>query len=142
MPSAFYDTNIFIYAARPELDPRDEHKRPAACELVEKGNYGLSGQVLAEFYHNTVRKGASRLSEEQAEWWLDELSSRPCADVDAVLVREGVAFSRRYQLSYWDGAIIAAAHRLDAHELYTEDLNDGQIYGTVKVINPFKSSNH
>ncbi len=40
-------------------------------------------------------------------------------------------------LSYWDGAIIAAAQRLEAATLYSEDLNDGQVYGTVRVVNPY-----
>lgn len=44
----------------------------------------------------------------------------------------------RYKISYWDSAMIAACERLKATTLYTEDLNHGQIYGTVTVINPFK----
>ena len=142
MPSAFYDTNILIYAARPQLDPQDAHKRTPACQLVDRDDFGVSAQVLAEFYYNAVRKGASRLSEAQADLWLEDLGDRPCAEVDAALVRDGIAFSRRYRISYWDGAIIAAAHRLGAQTLYTEDLNDGQHYGDVIAFNPFKPSTH
>ncbi len=47
--------------------------------------------------------------------------------------------SERYKISYWDGAILAAAEQLGAPILYTEDLNDGQTYGSVTVINPFKA---
>ena len=35
-------------------------------------------------------------------------------------------------------AIIAAAEQAGAKVVYTEDLNDGQIYGRVRVTNPFK----
>jgi predicted nucleic acid-binding protein len=45
----------------------------------------------------------------------------------------------QYQLSYWDAAIIAAAEALGARDLYSEDMNHGQIYGSVRVINPFNS---
>lgn len=45
--------------------------------------------------------------------------------------------SERYRLSYWDGAIVAAADLLGAGVLYIEDLKDGQQYGTVRVCNPF-----
>ena len=141
MPSAFCDTNVILYAARPWLEPQDEHKRPAAVELMER-DFGVSCQVLAEFYYNAVQKGASRLSAEEAEIWLDDLAARPCAVVDADLVRHGVAISRRYQISYWDGAIVAAALELGATTLYSEDLNDGQKYGDLTVINPFKSQSH
>jgi predicted nucleic acid-binding protein len=40
-------------------------------------------------------------------------------------------------LSYGDGAIVAAAEVLEANTLYTEDLNHGQLYGRVRVVNPF-----
>jgi predicted nucleic acid-binding protein len=49
----------------------------------------------------------------------------------------GIALSRRYQVSYWDGAIIAAAQEMGASVLYSEDLNHQQVYGAVTVINPF-----
>ncbi len=43
----------------------------------------------------------------------------------------------RYQISYWDAAIVAAAAELGCSALYSEDLSHGQFYGTVQVINPF-----
>jgi predicted nucleic acid-binding protein len=45
--------------------------------------------------------------------------------------------SLRYGISYWDGAILAAAEALEAPILYTEDLNHGQLYGRVRAVNPF-----
>jgi predicted nucleic acid-binding protein len=44
---------------------------------------------------------------------------------------------RRFQLSQWDATIIAAALELGCHTVYSEDLNHGQDYGGVTVINPF-----
>jgi len=41
------------------------------------------------------------------------------------------------EVNLWDAAILAAAQELDFDTLYTEDLNHGQIYGTVRVVNPF-----
>ena len=43
-----------------------------------------------------------------------------------------------FRISYWDAALIAAAERLDAPILYTEDLNHDQLYGSVRVVNPFR----
>ena len=45
--------------------------------------------------------------------------------------------SRRFRIRYWDGAIVAAAEALGAATLYTEDLNNGQLYGSVRAVNPF-----
>ena len=70
---------------------------------------------------------------------MDLLGEYPVAPVDNDLVRAGIAVSERFQISYWDAAIIAAADTLGAPVLYSEDLNHGQHYGSVKVINPFKA---
>lgn len=142
MPVSFFDTNVLIYAARPELEPKDEFKRPIAIDLLANEDFVISGQVLAEFYHNMVRKGEARLSHEQALEWIETLTERPCAAIDAAMVAAGAAFSNRYAISYWDGAMLAAANAMGAEKFYTEDLNDGQRYGDVTAINPFKPSQH
>lgn len=54
------------------------------------------------------------------------------------LVFAAIEVKVRYQISYWDAAIIAGAEALGARELYSEDLNDGKMYGSVRVVNPFK----
>ena len=100
-------------------------------------DFGLSSQVLAEFYVNATRKGPKPLAPEVAQEWVTQLAKKPCQTVDASVVQAGIALSQKYQTSYWDGAIIAAADRLGAKTLYTEDLNHGQAYGSVTAINPF-----
>jgi len=142
MSLAFVDTNVFLYAARPALSADEDRKRLVALDVVSEADFCISSQVLAEFYHNAVKDGKQKLSEREAEAWLDSLCVRPCADVDVDVVRHGVRLSQRYEISYWDGAIIAAAHRLGATRIFTEDLNDGQAYGSVTAINPFKSVSH
>jgi predicted nucleic acid-binding protein len=139
MAGLFFDTNILLYAARTKLVGDEAVKRPIALNLIGDHDFVTSGQVLAEFYHNAVKDGPHKLSMEEADEWLDRVSIQPCIPVNGDLVKAGVQIARRYQISYWDGAIIAAAHEGDADLLYTEDLNDGQRYGDVTAINPFKS---
>ena len=50
---------------------------------------------------------------------------------------DAVRISRRFQLSYWDAAILAAAHATDCDVVYSEDMNHGQDYDGVRVVNPF-----
>ena len=135
MVSVFLDTNILIYAAQ----GKDVKNRHEISQGLLTSEFGISAQVLAEFYHNVTRKGDAPLSPEVATEWVDALSRKPCAVVDAELIMGGIDVSRRFQTSYWDGAIVAAAERLGADILYTEDLNHGQFYGSVRVLNPFKS---
>ena len=62
----------------------------------------------------------------------------PCQAIDHRLVRIAIESSARYAISYWDAAILAAAEALGAHTVYSEDLNHGQKYGPVRVVNPFR----
>lgn len=133
--NAFLDSNVILYAAT--KTSREPLKAPIGRNLVALPDVGLSGQVLAEFYVNATKAKASALTEQQAMAWVERLSLFPCAEVDARLVKAGIEISRRYRIDYWDGAILAAAERLGAQVVYTEDLSHGQIYGSVRVENPF-----
>jgi len=68
---------------------------------------------------------------------MDEYRVFPVVATDYPLIVAAVEMSLRYGLSYWDGAILAAAEALDAPTLYTEDLQHGQRYGRVTAVNPF-----
>lgn len=45
---------------------------------------------------------------------------------------------QRFQLSYWDAAIIEASRAMGCTQVLSEDLNDRQDYGSVRVANPFR----
>jgi predicted nucleic acid-binding protein len=132
----FLDTNILIYAASKD----DARKRKIASSLIEAGEFGVSAQVLGEFYNTATLKMRETMTPDQAEAWIDLLLLQQCEALNAELVKSGVRVARRYGISYWDGAIVAAAEALGAPILYTEDLNHGQAYGTVTAINPFIDS--
>ena len=134
--ACFLDTNVLIYAATAKQD--NPRKYRIAEQIIGSELFGVSGQVLAEFYVNVIKKPAIPLSTTEADQWIDFLSVYPVAAVDDVLVRHGVAYARKFKIKYWDAAIIAAAERLDAPILYTEDLSHDQLYGSVRVVNPFR----
>jgi predicted nucleic acid-binding protein len=115
----------------------EERKRIRAAELVDSTHFGTSTQVLQELYTALIRKIDIPLTPARAKQWIDELDRQPCAVVDRSLINLAVEISWRYRINYWDGAILAAAERLGAEIVYTEDLNHGQSYGPVRVINPF-----
>jgi predicted nucleic acid-binding protein len=138
----FVDTNVLFYAAARGLSPKDRPKRPLARDLLNEGKFAVSGQVLAEFYENITKKGPAPYSPDEAIEYINLLRIQPCVAVDADVVVHGAALAVRYHLSYWDGAVIAAAHIAGAKTLYSEDLNDGQQYGDVVVVNPFLPSVH
>lgn len=133
----FLDTNILIYAAAARNDI--DRKYQIAEQIILNADFCLSSQVLAEFYVNSQKKLRVPPTLPDFEDWINLLSQFPILPVDADVVRSGIANSRRYRISYWDGAIIAAAERLDAPVIYSEDMNHGQKYGAVTVINPFRA---
>jgi predicted nucleic acid-binding protein len=54
-------------------------------------------------------------------------------------VLAAAAISGRHRLSYWDGAIVAAAMAGGATELLSEDLQHRQAIEGITIVNPFKS---
>jgi predicted nucleic acid-binding protein len=137
MPAeAFIDTNILLYAA--STDPGEADKRARAREVLAGVGWGLSVQVLQELYVNLVRPSRCAMSHEDAVALIRQLVRRPVVATDTALVLAALDVKQRYQLSYWDAAIIAAARALGASVLYSEDLNHGQDYGGVWVENPLR----
>ena len=69
----------------------------------------------------------------------EALFELPLVIVTPTHIRSAMDNELRYQISFWDGLILAAAEAGSAEVLYTEDLNDGQQYGRILVRNPFRS---
>jgi predicted nucleic acid-binding protein len=94
--------------------------------------------VATEFVNaSTAKRRPTPLTLTKAEHWIDTWLPFPLTPVDGPLVKDAIAVARRYQISYYDGQIVAAAKRLGCATLYSEDLNHGQAYDGVRVINPF-----
>ena len=130
------DTNILLYAALPSA--REIGKRRIALEILGSGDLALSTQVLQEFYYQATRPTrADALTSIEAMAFLEEIDSFPIQPITPELFREAVSLSERYQLSYWDAAILAAARAMDCDAVYSEDLSEQQDYAGLRVINPF-----
>jgi predicted nucleic acid-binding protein len=129
----FIDTNILLYAASGAAS--EQRKRIKARELLAMDGGGLSVQVLAEFYANATTK--FKQPHDKVVRILESLDSYPVLAVTEAVFWAALQIKDRYRLSYWDSAIIAAAVELGCDTLYSEDLNHGQIYAGVRVINPF-----
>ena len=131
----FLDTNVLVYAVSSAA--ADAPKKARALDLVEHSDFGLSAQVLQEFYVTVTRKIRKPLPPALAVALMDEYRVFPVVPTDYPLIVAAVELSVRYGISYWDGAVLAAAEALAAPTLYTEDLQHGQLYGHVRAVNPF-----
>ena len=132
----FLDTNILVYAATGR--GAEEKKRARALELIQDEDFAVSAQVLQEFYVTVVRKVKVPMAPATAVEWIEALEAFPCVPIDAPLVKVAAELSVLHQVSYWDAAVLAAAQIVGAGTVYSEDLADGQAYGSVTVRNPFR----
>jgi predicted nucleic acid-binding protein len=133
---AFFDTNVLLY-----MYGGDVGKQARAKELFRQyahaGRMLLSTQVVQEFYAAGSRKlGMPRPELRDAT---AALLDSPLIIVGPLQITSAIQNEERYRISFWDALILAAAESGGAAILYTEDLNDGQQYGTVLVRNPFRS---
>lgn len=132
------DTNVLLYAA--SLHPTEQVKTEIALDLLKRGDLCLSAQVLQEFYYQATRPSRLiQLNHEQALDFLDELAGMPVQPLDRALFLQAANICQRFQISYWDAAILAAARRMACDAVYSEDLSDQQDYAGLRVINPFSS---
>lgn len=131
------DTNVLLYAF--SKSPRDAAKARIARQWVAREDWGVTVQVLQEFYVNAVRT-PHELGHEEALAMIAEIAdSRPVGITDLPLVRLALQLKSRYRIAYWDATVIAGARRLGASVLVSEDLAHGQDYAGVQVLNPFTS---
>jgi predicted nucleic acid-binding protein len=134
---AFVDTNVLLYAA--STDPTEAGKRTEARRVLSDGAFAFSVQVAQEFFVNATRKLTPALSSGDALAFLKGINPATVVAIDFELFEEATKIQQRFQISYWDAAIVAAAKRLNCGILYSEDLSEGQSYDGVRVVNPFRS---
>jgi len=131
----FIDTNIWVYS----LDSKDQEKRNHARQILRKivdaHQPVLSTQVIQEFYVvATAKLGADLLGVKNI---IHNFHNMEIVNIDLELVEEASDISILSKLSFWDSLIIAAAEKAKCEYIFSEDLNSGQTYRGVKVLNPF-----
>ncbi|CAN5416965.1 PIN domain-containing protein [soil metagenome] len=133
----FVDTNVLLYAI--STDASERTKSALADELLSQQDLALSTQVLQEFYVQATRTTREhRLTHAHAVDLVTSFGRFPIQATTPELVHAAMATRARFDVSYWDAAIIEAARSLGCSEVLSEDLSHGQDYGGVVVTNPFR----
>lgn len=132
----FVDTNILIYAIG--LQPAPAEKKAIAREILAQGDIALSVQVLQEFYvQATHARRSDAFSHDLAVRLIEKWQRFRVQDNTVAVLQSALRLKERFQTSYWDAAILAAAKAARCQQLLSEDLNHGQDYDGVVVVNPF-----
>ena len=119
----FVDTNILLYAA--------------SKDATQAAKAAVASAVLQEFYVQATRARPHALAHDQASALIRSWLRFPVQENTRALLLRALDTAQRYQVSFWDASIIEAARALGCQTFLTEDLNDGQDYGGVRVMNPF-----
>ena len=130
------DTNIIVYL----LESVDLQKHKRAEELVEFGlledRCCISLQVIQEALNVATKKFQYTI--EDARYLLhDTLLPLHRMIPPAPLYERGLFIRFRYQYSFYDSMIIAAALEAGCKTLYSEDLQHGQRIDQLTIENPF-----
>jgi predicted nucleic acid-binding protein len=132
----FIDTNILLYAL--STDPEEAEKAARALDLLDKADGALSVQVLQEFYVQATRDTKpDRITHDQAVALITSWERFRLQELTLTVIHAALRTKRRFRISYWDAAIVEAARAAGCAIIYSEDLNDGQDFGGVRVENPF-----
>lgn len=133
---AFLDTNIFLYSF---LD-QDVWKKTVAARLVadavQRQNGFVSLQVVKEFCNVMVKKSGRTASEIARA--LDVFHRVHMVSGSMGTIRRALEIRDKHGIQFYDALMLSSAETAACDTIFTEDLNDGQMYGTVKAVNPFK----
>ncbi len=140
MSAIFVDTNVLLYAAGNA--PSERRKSATARRVLKEENVALSAQVIQEFYWVATRPNKLALTHREAMDFIEVWKTFRFQATTLGIIEDALFLCDEFRVSYWDAAIIAAARHLNCEMIYSEDLSDGQDYGGVIVVNPFRSTNH
>jgi predicted nucleic acid-binding protein len=134
---SFVDTNILIYAEDRDAKGKHQVARDLVVELWDNRDGVLSVQVLQEFFVNVTRKLAKPLSPSKAREIVEEYLTWRVLENTGHMLLDAIELQRKAQLSFWDALIVQAALDGGCERLYSEDLNAGQRFGSLVIVNPF-----
>jgi predicted nucleic acid-binding protein len=131
--NCFIDTNILVYCYTKD----EKVKQQRALEIANKTDTFISTQVLTELSNTLTRK--FKLEWQTVENVVSEVSSNfnVCV-IKPATIEQACQIAGKYQYSFYDSLIIAAALACNCKTLYSEDMQDGQVIeNSLTIVNPF-----
>lgn len=133
----FVDTNIWVYSK----DVGQPAKQALANEVIEKlwANHAgvVSTQVLSEFYVTVTQKLKPGLPRETAWNIIEALKAWDPIPINTQRIQQAYAIQSRFDISWWDSLIVAAAQHAGCTTLLSEDLQAGMVFEELVIVNPF-----
>ena len=134
MSKIFLDTNILIYTLDTHDLRKQDHCRSLLRTIQNKNNGVISTQIMQEFYVVATKKLS--VKPQIAKNILHSFENFEVVQINPPLIQQAIDCSIIHQLSFWDALIIVCAEGAKCDQLWTEDLNSGQVIRGVKIENP------
>jgi predicted nucleic acid-binding protein len=134
MSKVFVDTNILLYS----MDKHDLQKMKKSRSILKKLKKDMHGvlstQVLQEFYVAATQK--LKADPIMVKDIIRSFENFEIITITPAIIENAIDCSILNMISFWDALIVSAAESAKCSQLWTEDLNTGQIIRGVKVVNP------
>jgi len=142
--AALIDTNVLVY----RFDPRFPEKQRVARDVLRRGigedDIRVAHQAVVEFFAAVTRPlqdAKPLLSIPDAVLETEALLSQfVILYPDDQILRTALRGMAAYQLSWFDAHMWAYAECHGLSEILSEDLQEGRMYGKVRVVNPFRAT--
>lgn len=136
MSPSFFDTDVFLYADDAGARSKQRRAIRLIAEHQRAGMAMVSLQVLQEYFAAATRKlgVAAEIAQRKVEL-MSRMHVVRLAESDVIAAIE---FHRLHRVSFWDALVLQAARVGGASVLYSEDLQDGAVFGGVRIANPFQ----
>ena len=136
----FVDTNVLVYA-RDNSEPEKQQKAMAWMTHLWASQAGrLSFQILHEFYSTVTQKLHPGMDLQSARNDVQSLFAWHPTYVGADTIQGAWSIQDRFKLSWWDFLVVSVAQIADCRYFLTEDFQENQVLGNVRVIDPFLHS--
>lgn len=132
---AFFDTNVLVYCDDSSWPEKQNRAIELFAQYQRNGLAVISLQVLQEYY--TAATGKLKMGGEAVEFKVGILAQGQVVRMHGADIVSAIELHRLRRISFWDALIVQAARISGATILYTEDLQHGAKFGSVRVVNPF-----
>lgn len=134
----FIDTSILLYAHDETEIQKSQVARRLLVDCISSKKGCISTQVIHEFCNVVLKKSVLPLKTADVREIVREILMPLLAHIpDNLFYLRVLETYKRYSLSFYDSAIVQAAMDLNCSAIYSEDMQNGALYGKARVINPF-----
>ena len=132
----FIDSNVFVYFADGRDPAKQSIARAVLADAIGNPQCVISSQVLNEFANVAMKKLS--MTEDEVRQYVDSFQSIRVVFQQSGWTVRALEIKKQYGLQFYDSLMLAAAEDAGCSEFLSEDLNDGQMYCGLKVVNPFR----